>query len=541
MSSWDASSRPNWDPQDRDRQNGAGESTQAFGVPDFPDPGPASPGSPPDIFLQDYDQNEFAPNRPGHGDFPQNGFGRPAPGTPDPGPSDRADRGHREEDFGRQGNGGPQGSGGPQDGGRRGGGRRDNGRRDHGRHSGGLRESGRHGRTQEDALQRDLAQWNRPQDPRGYADSRGSADPRGNADPRGYADSLGRTDSRGTADPLGYTDQRGYGDRDQAARMDPALRDFFAPQPARPGSTQQGYSQQDYSQQGYGQQGYGQQRYAAPGSQGGPWGGDPDPFQPPDGPGLAPRPDGRDGPGGWDSPAPRPGSRSARRQESRSGRSGRSRRSGVTALVAAVVVVIVGVGAYVLLSHGNSGTPSSNAPTSSSSPNTNAATTPAAKAPAANTVAYTLTTPATAGGYPKLATIPAAVQTATGPVSQAIESAAKSAGGKVSGQVAAAYQLSGGQVLAFSGFKGTFSPAKIMASLASLATDSHTDPAGPHGGMLGCATTPDAPSGTVCLWATTTTLGITEFFSPDGPEVVTDQAKAAADTLKVRNSVEVPK
>lgn len=209
--------------------------------------------------------------------------------------------------------------------------------------------------------------------------------------------------------------------------------------------------------------------------------------------------------------------------------------------VGAVVVVGIAVGAFVLLDHGNSGSQTPAGTTASPTVSASATSSPPAKAPAAKTVAYTLTTPAVAGGYQKLATIPAAVQTASGPVSQAIESAAKSAGGKVSGQVAAAYQLSDGQVLAFTGFEGTFNLAKIMASLSSLAADSHTYAAGAHGGLLGCATAPGTPSGTVCFWGTATTLGITEFFSPDGPEVVTSQAKAASDTLNVRNSVEVPK
>ncbi len=114
-------------------------------------------------------------------------------------------------------------------------------------------------------------------------------------------------------------------------------------------------------------------------------------------------------------------------------------------------------------------------------------------------------------------------------------------GGKVAGQVTAGYQLSGGQVLAFTGFTGTFNPAKVMASVAALGTNSQTAAAGPHGGKLACYGAPGTPKGTVCVWVTTTTMGVTEFFGSDGPEVVTDQSKAAADAVKLRSDVEVSK
>ena len=237
-----------------------------------------------------------------------------------------------------------------------------------------------------------------------------------------------------------------------------------------------------------------------------------------------------------DSPPPRAGSRSGHRQEPP------ARRSGLTALIAVAVVVVIGigVGAYMLMNRGNS-TPPSTGDSPTATPTSSPTATKSPPALQAKAVAYTLTTPATAGGYPKLAAIPSAVKAAASPVAQAVENAAKQGGGKVTGQVAAAYQLSSGQVLAFTGFKGTFSPAKVMASLAALGTGSHTGTAGPHGGMLACATAPGSPSGTVCVWVTTTTLGITEFFSSTGPEVVTDHAKAADDTLNFRNSVERPK
>jgi hypothetical protein len=108
-------------------------------------------------------------------------------------------------------------------------------------------------------------------------------------------------------------------------------------------------------------------------------------------------------------------------------------------------------------------------------------------------------------------------------------------GSKVTSQVSGYYRLSGGQVMSFAGYQGTFDPAKVMAGSGGKAY-----PAGPHGGSMACDST--TTTGTVCVWATPTTLGVTEFFSSTGaPEVVTNQAKAAQDTVNLRASVEAAK
>jgi hypothetical protein len=208
---------------------------------------------------------------------------------------------------------------------------------------------------------------------------------------------------------------------------------------------------------------------------------------------------------------------------------------GVAVLAIALVEVLLGRGSAPKTATGQS----TAVATTKSSPSAKAST---AKKPVARKTGYTLTTLATAGGYPILASIPTGVQSAAGTTSQAIRSAAVNAGGKVTSQVSAGYQLSSGQVLAFTGYEGTFNPAKVIAGLDSLGAGGQTYAPGKHGGKLACATASGTQSGTVCVWATTTTIGITEFFSSvPAPEVVTDQAKAAADTLKVRNSVEAHK
>jgi hypothetical protein len=115
-------------------------------------------------------------------------------------------------------------------------------------------------------------------------------------------------------------------------------------------------------------------------------------------------------------------------------------------------------------------------------------------------------------------------------------------GGTVTGKpVSAAYQLPDSQVITFVGYQGSFTPAKVATILASLGSDPHTFPAGSLGGVLGCANTTTTPSGAVCVWSDSSTLGVTEFFGSTAPETLsttTEQAKGASDTVNLRASVE---
>jgi hypothetical protein len=218
--------------------------------------------------------------------------------------------------------------------------------------------------------------------------------------------------------------------------------------------------------------------------------------------------------------------------------------------IGAVVAVIIVV-AVVLVTHKSGGSP-----TASNTPTGGTVTTPAAKPSASKktgattsgggagttTAAYTLSTPATAGGYP-LGQNPHFVATATATAKQITTAVASGGGGKVTGTpVSASYQLPASQVITFVGYQGTFTPAKVETILASLGSNPHTYAAGPNGGILGCANTPAAPSGAVCVWATSSTLGVTEFFTAAGPETLNSaQSKGAADTLNLRASVEKKK
>jgi hypothetical protein len=228
--------------------------------------------------------------------------------------------------------------------------------------------------------------------------------------------------------------------------------------------------------------------------------------------------------------------------------------------VGALLVLIIVVVVILMNQHSGKSTPNAG-PTF---PNTIPSSTPRSPAPSVanatpssskttkpgsgtlKTAGYVLSTPATAGGYPT-GQDPHFLATATGTAQQVASAVASGGGGTAHGSpVSAAYQLpTNGQVITFVGYQGTFTPAKIATILGSLGTDENTYPAGPHGGTFGCVNTTASgatPSGAVCVWATSTTLGITEFFSSTGPEALTaSQEKGAADTLKLRLSVEAKK
>jgi hypothetical protein len=318
----------------------------------------------------------------------------------------------------------------------------------------------------------------------------------------------------GPQEPQGF----GRGDRDSAARMDPALQDFFVPE--RGGTS------------GYQGQGPGR------------------PGEPRD-PRFRPPSDGWEGPGRPQAPragtGPRPMPRGPRRDDPEPRRG-----LGMRGLIAiGTVVAIIIVVAVVLVTHKSGG----GSPTASNTTG-GTMTTPAAKPSASKktgatttgggggttTAAYTLSTPATAGGYP-LGQNPHFVATATATAAQITTAVASGGGGKATGApVSASYQLPASQVITFVGYQGTFTPAKVEAILASLGSNPHTYPAGPNGGILGCANTTVTPSAAVCVWATSSTLGVTEFFTATGPETLNAaQPKGAADTVNLRAGVEKKK
>ena len=162
--------------------------------------------------------------------------------------------------------------------------------------------------------------------------------------------------------------------------------------------------------------------------------------------------------------------------------------------------------------------------------------------------AWAMTTPATAGGYTKHTPMPSGMLTTGTANATALMSAVVLSGGKPDGgsaqpkYVSADYLVPLNQAIAYVGFTGTFSPASVMDAFGKIADNVVSKPAGPHGGQLACGSMSanSGPSGTVCVWATTTSLGMVGFFGSGTPEHVSS-TKAGEDTVKLRGDAEVAK
>jgi hypothetical protein len=229
-----------------------------------------------------------------------------------------------------------------------------------------------------------------------------------------------------------------------------------------------------------------------------------------------------------------------------------------------IIVAAIASGVYLLTNSGGNGlansgatSPASPKPTvaaKTTAPKTKATPKATAKSKAKSsthagkgaTAGYLLSTPATAGGYPQ-GQDPHFLATATTTAQSIVSTVTSGGGGAVTGSpVSAAYKLpTNSQVITFVGYKGTFNPAKVITSMSSFGTTDKTYPGGTNGGEIACANTPataSSPSGGVCVWATATTLGVTQFFDIAGPETLTvSQYRGAADTEKLRSSVEAKK
>jgi len=597
MSGWDVSSTPKWGPEDGPeetqafpaRGDGSRDFGQDFGAQDFGRGGPSSPpagfpevgggypgesaagGPPPEFFGQEYGQDHeigpggFPQRTPGrsfedlprresrgrHSSAPSGGYGQDNGYGADSayGQDNNGGYGHETGGYGQEsGYGQDNGFGQDNPFGQDNGFGHDNG---FGQDSafgqdwgGGGAEApdawGAGGGQQSDggwgrAAGRSAAPWEeRPQQDAGYPGLDGQQDfgqqdfgrqdytrqaPRADFGGQDYdgGHDFGGQQGLGPQESLGFD----RGDRDVSARMDPALQDFFAPQRGGTGG---------YPGQGPGRPGDRDSRYRPPTD-------------------------------GWENPGrsrtgtgPRPASRGPRRDDDEPRRG-----LGMKGLIAiGVVVAVIIVAGVVLLTHKSGGS----SPTASNTPAAGA-TAPSAKpkptatgkgsagtasgagtsgGAGAATAAYTLSTPSTAGGYP-LGQDPKFLTTATDTAKQITGAVTAGDGGTVKGTpVSAAYRLPAAQVITFVGYQGTFTPEKVLTILATLGSNPHTYSAGPNGGALGCANTKSTPSGAVCVWATASTLGVTEFFDANGPETLNAaQSKGATDTVKLRADVEKKK
>lgn len=188
------------------------------------------------------------------------------------------------------------------------------------------------------------------------------------------------------------------------------------------------------------------------------------------------------------------------------------------------------------------------APASPVGTGASASPTPSPSATASNpgSPAWTMAVPATAGGYKKHTPMPAAMLAIGTKDATALMSAVETAGGKpvMAGNqpksVSADYLVPGNQAIGYAGFTGRFDPASVMTAFAAIADNVSSEPAGGHGGKLSCGgmSAGNGPSGTVCVWATTSSLGMAGFFGNGVPERVLS-AKAGEDTVKLRGDAEV--
>jgi hypothetical protein len=194
------------------------------------------------------------------------------------------------------------------------------------------------------------------------------------------------------------------------------------------------------------------------------------------------------------------------------------------------------------------------AATASASPNDSGAT-PAATPTAAtggeglgSGQAWAMTAPAAAGGYTRHTPMPSGMLATGTANATALMQAVVLSGGKPDGgatspkYVSADYLVPGNQSIGYVGFTGAFSPASVMDAFGKIADNVASEPAGAHGGQLACGTMSanSGPSGTVCVWATASSLGMVGFFGSGGPEHVT-AGRAGQDTVNLRGDAEVAK
>ena len=91
--------------------------------------------------------------------------------------------------------------------------------------------------------------------------------------------------------------------------------------------------------------------------------------------------------------------------------------------------------------------------------------------------------------------------------------------------------------MVFVGYDGTFTPANVVKLVRSHLTSARVVNAGPHGGQMVCGyNTSITPAASECVWATTTTMGVVEFYNNGQPAKISGAPRLA---LKLRDAVEV--
>jgi hypothetical protein len=490
MTGWDVSSTPTWGSEGGPDEtqaftasgNGAGEYGQNFGAPEAGGSysgGNNMAGGPPSEFYGQEDQGGYPRRTPGQSfqDLPRRGGA--------------ADGGYGQDNgFGQGGQqewgGGGQGGYGGQDWGNQGGGNDGWGQQDNGFGGGGY----------------------------------------------------GQDNGYGGQAPAGFGGGRG-GNGGLTAQNDPALQDFFGSQGGPGGGSEFGGGDG-----GWGGQPAQQDRFGG-GNEDVDWTGRPRNR------GAATATD--DGDVDWTG-RPR-GRRPSADEEDEDEPGGMGMKAMIA--IAVVVVVIIGAGAYIFLGKKHSGTPTAASSTgaasslmASASATTTAGAGTAGGGAAAGAFTLAAKAPATLadsvnGKYSDTPANPMDLTTAkttAGTIVTALSTAGVGKATSTTPTVSDVYNLPGQQAMSVVGYQGTFTPTKVVGALSKLgASHVATFKAGPDGGVLSCGDTPTAPIAGLCLWSTSSTLGITEFFNATGPEPFTTmagQTAIARDTLDAQTGIE---
>jgi hypothetical protein len=297
------------------------------------------------------------------------------------------------------------------------------------------------------------------------------------------------------------------------------------------GYDQNGYDQNGYGQNGYGQDAYGQDAYGQDAYGQGGYG--PEGYGQPDYPQQGYDASAAAGFGDDNLAAPGGGSRS--RSGPRS-----PQRPGAARMVLYLAAAVIGVAAIVYLvihlAKGGSST--------ASGTSTPGATSTAAGGTAAGP-AYVLRQAASVGKFPlnktAVSQISGAMTTATSKITGKM---AATGAGKPGKSVIGIYDQGPTTSLAsssykgmvFVGYDGTFNPTNLINLVQKNLKSSRVVNAGPHGGKMICGyNTSNNSVASECVWATTTTFGIVEYFNHGEPAKVSNASKLA---LKVRAAVE---
>jgi hypothetical protein len=90
--------------------------------------------------------------------------------------------------------------------------------------------------------------------------------------------------------------------------------------------------------------------------------------------------------------------------------------------------------------------------------------------------------------------------------------------------------------MVFVGYDGTFNPANVVKLVRPHLTSARVVNAGPHGGQMVCGYyTSNGQTASECVWATTTTMGVVEFYNHGHPAKIGGAPRLA---LKLRDAVE---